>query len=81
VNIFSGYKLIENCRKEVIGYTKGAKRIYPKEKIQNCCIKETTSEGYFKYNWTVGTQPDQILCNVCEFCFGNCYNVKKNCIS
>ena len=77
MNNFSGYKLIENFRKEVIGYTKGAKRIYPMEKIQNCCIKETTSKGYFKYNWTVGAQPDQILCNVCESCFGNCYDVKK----
>ena len=65
------------CLKMVNGLSKPDQRDFIRQKIQECVVT-TSEQGYFKYSWTVGNYPGEIIKGCCRNLFMACYDIKKD---
>lgn len=67
----------KGCLSMVEGLSKPDKRDFIRNKIKECVIS-TTTKGYFKFSWTIGQCPGQIIKGCCRNIFMACYDIKKD---
>lgn len=68
--------LVQQCLRELRGFSKKEKKSYIFEKVRSCC-HGLSEKNYLKPVWTIGSAPGIVKSGVCRRCFCNVYEIGK----